>query len=97
MLNHFLETIWQSKDIRKRVESFDCKSNCHQCGLCVKLAADLGLQISTDEMEQARREFVGGTLMVDGVNYKPDPIKVRELRLRKSIYAFLNGVEQARV
>ena len=58
------------------------------------LAAELGLEITADEMDTARQEFVGGRLVVDGKVYKPDPRKLRQMQIRRSAQALLRKIAE---
>jgi hypothetical protein len=92
MIGRFLEKIRQSKPLLERIQEFVCKSDCPRCGKCVNLAEELGLEISGEEMNSARQKFIHGELMIDGVEYKPDPEKIRRQRIRHSINALLDGI-----
>ena len=94
MIGKFLEAILKSKALAWRVEQFDCKSDCPRCGKCVTLAAELGLEITADEMDAARQEFVGGRLVVDGKEYKPGAQKLQQMQIRRSVQTLLRKIAE---
>ena len=95
MIGKFLEEILKSKALARRVEQFDCKSDCPRCASCVNLAAELGLDISAYEMDNARQMFADGGLVVGEVEYKPDPIKIQQSRVRRSVQALLRNISSS--
>jgi len=94
MIERFLEQVWQSKTLLKAIEEFNCQSDCQRCGKCVNLAAEIGLDISGKEMNAARQKFVKGKLIINGIEYKPDPRKIQNLRIRRSINALINSISK---
>jgi hypothetical protein len=94
MIERFLEQVWQSKTLLKVIEEFNCQSDCQRCGKCVNLAAEIGLDISGKEMEAARQKFVEGKLIINGIEYKPDPRKIQNHRIRRSINALINSISK---
>jgi hypothetical protein len=83
MLRQFLQAIQSSPLLRDRIKTFGCKDNCNKCGLCVVLASELGLQISAKEMDQARQQFLAGTLVAEGIPITPDEQKLKERNRRR--------------
>ena len=57
--------------------------NCYKCGLCVSLAERNDLAISTAEMDVARRQFIAGELVLDGIRYAPNP--ERDAALKRAL------------
>lgn len=53
------------------------------------LAKELGYEISPQEMEHARQKFVASNLVIDGVQYQPNPVQLQRLQIRQSIHALL--------
>jgi hypothetical protein len=94
VIEKFLEEILKSKALARRVEQFDCKSDCPRCGNCVNLAAELGLDISAYELVVARQQFADGRLVVGEVEYNPDPIKVQQSRIRRSVQTLLRNISE---
>ena len=79
-IKRFLDLLYATPALLKEVEGFNCKQNCFKCGLCVSLAERNDLAISTAEMDVARRQFIAGELVLDGIRYAPNPERVAALK-----------------
>ena len=79
-IKRFLDLLYATPALLKEVEGFNCKQNCFKCGLCVSLAERSDLSISTAEMDVARRQFIAGELLLDGIRYAPNPERVAALK-----------------
>ena len=79
-IKQFLDLLYASPSLLKEVEQFNCKQNCFKCGLCVALADRNDLAITTSEMDVARRQFIAGELVIDGIRYAPNPERVAAMK-----------------
>ena len=79
-IKQFLDLLYASPSLLKEVENFNCKQNCFKCGLCVALADRNDLAITTGEMDEARRLFIAGELVLDGIRYAPNPERLAAMK-----------------
>lgn len=79
-IKRFLDLLYASPELLDEVKQFNCKQSCEHCGLCVAMAQRNGIAISTPEMDAARRRFIAGELVLDGMRYAPNPERVAALK-----------------
>ena len=79
-IKQFLDLLYATPSLLKEVEQFNCKQNCFKCGLCVSLADRNNLAITAGEMDAARRQFIAGDLVLEGIRYAPNPERVAAMK-----------------
>ena len=79
-IKKFLDLLHETPKLLEEVKKFDCKQNCFKCGLCVTLAERNDLAINAGEMDAARRQFIAGELVLEGIRYAPNPKSIAALK-----------------
>jgi hypothetical protein len=79
-VKQFLDLLHETPMLLEEVKNFNYKQNCFKCGLCVSLADRNNLAITTGEMDAARRQFIAGELVLEGIRYAPNPDRIAALK-----------------